>query len=173
MSIVSMIIFIYVGSCWLWINQIDHSTSGLQTWVCKTSTKRHDLKAEAPGHSSTTGLENGRTVDPSEEWQLSLAGSWWLVVDSKLRFGSDLVICQCFKWYTSTTIYLPLVSFNGDQPTFLCHSFGVAHLGSTIQAAIWRLETPEIALLVHFTKPSQHLKHSGGSLTGASEFMGA
>lgn len=160
MSIVSMIIFIYVGSCWLWINQIDHSTSGLQTWVCKTSTRRHDLKAEAPGHSSTTGLENGRTVDPSEEWQMNLGGSGWLVVDSKLRFGSVFQKVHIYH-------YLPLVSIE------INHSFGITHLSSTIQAAIWRFETPEIALLVHFTKPSQHLKHSGASLTGAPEFVGA
>ena len=122
MSIVSMIIFIYVGSCWLWINQIDHSTSGLQTWVCKTSTRRHDLKAEAPGHSSTTGLENGRTVDPSEEWQMNLGGSG---LKNAIWIG------------VSEGTHLPLstTSFNRDQPQLWDHASQFNNSGSNLK--IW------------------------------------
>lgn len=94
------------------------------------------------------------------------AESCWILVASSCRLKTAIWIG------VSEGTHLPLCT-TSLVSIEINHSLGVTHLSSTIQAAIWRFETPEIALLVHFTKPSQHLKHSGASLTGAPEFVGA
>ena len=128
-----------------------HKTTWSESWG--TRPFKHHRSWERQDRRSFRGMT-------AESWRI-LVASCRLKTAIWIGF-SNLSVFQKVHIYH----YLPLVSIE------INHSFGITHLSSTIQAAIWRFETPEIALLVHFTKPSQHLKHSGGSLTGASEFVG-